>query len=105
MATKKKAKKANELFRNLVFPVPILPENAGKSVSQRKKNAESVFKREVYPNLENHELWNITNLKWEGPIKPQMKKYILTARLKRNRKSAPPGDTTVATPTTPPPSA
>ena len=107
MATKKKAsKKANDRFGKLEFSVPILQENAGKSAAKRKENAEKEFRQKVYPNLENHELWNITSLKWKGPIKPKMKEYILTAGLKRNHKNGPPsGDATVAKPTTPPPSA
>jgi hypothetical protein len=98
-------KKVKSRFNKLVVPVPILAKNAGKPVSVRKQNAEREFKQLVFPRLLNHELWDITSINWRGPIKPQMKKYLMTVGLKRNRVVGPPSDPKVTQPTTPPPSA
>jgi hypothetical protein len=98
-------KKTKSLFDKLVVPVPILAKNAGKPASVRKKNAEKEFRKLVFPKLRNHELWDITSISWKGPIKPQMKKYLMTVGLKRNKVVGPPSDTKVTQPTTPPPSA
>ncbi|HEV8504234.1 MAG TPA: hypothetical protein VGQ53_02500 [Chitinophagaceae bacterium] len=103
MATTTKAKSR---FKKLVVPVPILAKNAAKPADVRKKKAEREFKQLVFPRLRNHELWDITSINWKGPVKPQMKKYLMTVGLKRNKKEGPPSsDPKVTTPTTPPPSA
>ena len=105
MATRTKAAKPKRGFKKLVLSVPILAQNAGKSADVRKKNAEKEFKRLVFPKLTNNELWEITSINWRGPVKPQMKKYLMTVGLKRNKRVGPPSDPKVAQPTTPPPSA
>jgi len=105
MATRTKAPKGKRRFKKLVFSVPIMTENAGKPADVRKKNAEREFKQVVYPTLRHHQFFDITSIKWRGPIKPQMKKYIVTVGLKRNHVVGPPSDPKVAQPTTPPPSA
>ena len=98
-------KKAKSRFKKLIVPVPILAENAGKTAATRKQSAEREFKQLVFPGLPNHELWDITSISWRGPIKPQMKKYLMTIGLKRNKRVGPPSDPSVTKPTTPPPSA
>jgi hypothetical protein len=98
-------KKAKDRFKKLVVPVPILAKNAGNPADVRKQKAEREFKQLVFPRLPNHELWDITSINWKGPIKPQMKKYLMTVGLKRNKVVGPPSDPKVTQPTTPPPSA
>lgn len=105
MATRTKAAKPKRRFRKLVLSVPILAQNAGKSADVRKQNAEKEFKQLVFPNLKNHELYDVTGITWRGPVKPQKKNYVMTVGLKRNKQQGPPTDPAVAQPKTPPPSA
>lgn len=103
MATKKKAASSSNGRAKLVFPVPILQQNAGRPASQRKKDAQKEFKNKVFPTLRNSGLWKITSFKWKGPVK---NKYTLTVGLKKkNNAPTPGGDSTVPQPNTPPPSA
>jgi hypothetical protein len=105
MATRTKTAKPKRGFRKLVLSVPIMAQNAGKPADVRKQNAEKEFKQLVFPKLINHELWDISSINWRGPIKPQMKKYLMTVGLKRNKLVGPPSDPKVTQPTPPPPSA
>jgi hypothetical protein len=106
MATKKKAANSANGTAKLVFPVPIVQQNADKPASQRKKDAQKEFENKVFPTLRNSGLWRITSFKWKGPVKPKMNKYILTVGLKKKSNApSPSGDSTVPQPNTPPPSA
>jgi len=102
MATRTKAARPKKLFFRMRVPVPILETNAGKPASTRKENAAKEFRQKVFPNLKNHELWDITSINWTGPKKKQ---YVMSVGLKRNKQQGPTGDPAVAQPKTPPPSA
>ena len=92
-------------FATLKFGVPILAKNAGKPEDVRQKNAEKEFEREVYPTLDNNELWTIQDYLWEGPLEPDRTEYALTVFLKLKESVVPPTDNRVGSPNPPPPSA